>query len=42
VTKGLEPGDRVIVDGIQHVRPDITVAPTEAAPDQTASAAPTR
>jgi multidrug efflux system membrane fusion protein len=42
VTKGLEPGDRVIVDGVQHVRPDMIVAPTEAASDQTASAAPTR
>jgi multidrug efflux system membrane fusion protein len=38
VLKGLEPGDRVIVDGVQHVRPDVTVAPTEAPPpDQTAA-----
>jgi multidrug efflux system membrane fusion protein len=30
---GLAPGDRVIVDGIQHVRPNVTVAAREAAPD---------
>jgi len=28
--KGVEAGDRVIVDGIQHVRPDAVVEPTEA------------
>ena len=32
--KGVEPGDKVIVDGIQHVRPSALVAPREA---QTAS-----
>jgi multidrug efflux system membrane fusion protein len=31
VLNGLEPGDRVIVDGIQHVRPEALVAPQEAA-----------
>ena len=31
VLNGLEPGDRVIVDGIQHVRPEAVVAPQEAA-----------
>jgi multidrug efflux system membrane fusion protein len=31
VLKGLEPGDRVIVDGVQHVRPDATVQVREAA-----------
>lgn len=29
--KGVRAGDRVIVDGIQHVRPDIVVAPQEMA-----------
>jgi multidrug efflux system membrane fusion protein len=29
VLTGLEPGERVIVDGTQHVRPDALVAPTE-------------
>jgi multidrug efflux system membrane fusion protein len=32
--KGVEPGDKVIVDGLQHVRPSAVVAPHEA---QTAS-----
>lgn len=32
--KGVEPGDKVIVDGLQHVRPSAVVAPREA---QTAS-----
>lgn len=31
VLGGLTPGDRVIVDGLQHVRPDVTVAVKEAA-----------
>jgi len=30
VLGGLNPGDRVIVDGLQHVRPDVTVAVKEA------------
>lgn len=30
VVKGLAPGDRVVVDGVQHVRPDMVVAATEA------------
>ena len=42
VLSGLAAGDRVIVDGVQHVRPDIIVAPSEATPDQTASAAQPR
>jgi multidrug efflux system membrane fusion protein len=29
VTSGLKAGEKVIVDGIQHVRPDAVVAPTE-------------
>src|SRR5579859_6273664 len=29
--KGVQPGDKVIVDGIQHVRPSVVVAPHEAA-----------
>lgn len=31
VKSGLNPGDRVIIDGIQHVRPDVVVEPKEAA-----------
>jgi multidrug efflux system membrane fusion protein len=31
VSKGLQAGDRVIVDGIQHVRPSAPVEPTELA-----------
>ena len=38
VLKGLAAGDRVIVEGVQHVRPDVTVAPSEAPPDQAAAA----
>ena len=39
VEKGLQPGDRVIVDGIQHVRPGAAVAATEApAPSDDAAA----
>ena len=29
ITQGIIAGDRVIIDGIQHVRPDVVVAPTE-------------
>ena len=29
VVSGLKPGDRIIVDGLQHVAPDMTVQPTE-------------
>lgn len=32
VLTGVEPGDRVVVDGLQHVRPDTPVAPREVAP----------
>ena len=31
VTSGLDEGDRVIVDGVQKVRPGQKVAPTQAA-----------
>lgn len=34
VTKGLEAGDRVIVNGLQRVRPGVTVAPTQVAMDR--------
>jgi multidrug efflux system membrane fusion protein len=34
VLTGLQAGDRVIVDGVQHVRPDAQVAPTESASDE--------
>jgi multidrug efflux system membrane fusion protein len=30
VQSGLQPGERVIVDGLQHVRPDATVQVSEA------------
>ena len=30
--KGVQPGDRVIVDGVQHVRPNVLVEAKEAAP----------
>ncbi|MGA2549645.1 MAG: efflux RND transporter periplasmic adaptor subunit [Burkholderiaceae bacterium] len=33
VLKGLKPGERVVVDGVQHIRPDTSVAPTELAAD---------
>jgi multidrug efflux system membrane fusion protein len=36
VLAGLQAGDRVIVDGVQHVRPDALVAPTESAGDESA------
>lgn len=29
VTQGIAPGDRVIIDGLQHVRPNAVVAPSE-------------
>ena len=32
VTEGLSEGERIIVDGVQKVRPGIVVTPTEAAP----------
>ncbi|HVY12986.1 MAG TPA: efflux RND transporter periplasmic adaptor subunit [Alphaproteobacteria bacterium] len=32
VLSGLQPGERVIVDGLQHVKPDAVVEPKEAAP----------
>ena len=32
VLKGLAPGERIVVDGLQRVRPDALVAPEEAAP----------
>jgi multidrug efflux system membrane fusion protein len=32
VSAGLQPGARVIVDGLQHVRPDVTVQASELAP----------
>ncbi len=32
VLKGLAPGERIVVDGLQRVRPDAAVAPKEVAP----------
>jgi multidrug efflux system membrane fusion protein len=37
--KGIEPGDRVIVDGVQRVRPNIVVNATEVVPDRVAQTA---
>lgn len=39
VTRGLEPGERVIVEGLQKVRPGIQVKPETAPPPGTAPAA---
>lgn len=33
VLKGVQAGDRVVVDGVQRVRPNTVVAAQEAAPD---------
>ena len=33
VTSGLHPGERIIVDGLQHVAPDMAVKPTERTAD---------
>lgn len=38
VQKGLEPGDRVVVDGVQRVRPEAVVDPREADPATLAAA----
>lgn len=32
VLKGLQPGDKVVVDGVQHIRPETVVDPKEQAP----------
>jgi len=40
VLKGLEAGERVIVDGLQRVRPDAAVQATEIPAEQIAAAAP--
>ena len=40
--KGVEAGDRVIVDGVQRVRPSMVVEVTEAGPDKLAQAATLR
>jgi len=39
VLKGIEPGERVIVDGIQRVRPNLVVDATEIAPENSSQAA---
>jgi multidrug efflux system membrane fusion protein len=36
--KGVRPGDRVIVDGVQRVRPDLVVEATESAPSSQSQA----
>ncbi|MEJ8809865.1 efflux RND transporter periplasmic adaptor subunit [Variovorax ureilyticus] len=40
VTKGLEPGERVIVNGLQHIRPGAVVAPQTVTMDAKAELAP--
>lgn len=42
VLKGLQQGDKVVVDGVQHIRPEALVDPKEQAPDggQTADGEP--
>jgi multidrug efflux system membrane fusion protein len=42
VLKGVAPGERVIVDGLQHVRPNMVVSASEAAPAHAAEAAASR
>lgn len=42
VLSGLEPGDRVIVSGIQHVKPDTLVAPNEVSAEEQKQALATR
>jgi len=41
VLSGLKPGERVIVDGLQHIRPDATVQPNEDGTPAANAAAPT-
>jgi multidrug efflux system membrane fusion protein len=38
VLSGLTAGERVIVDGLQHIRPNAPVAPNEAAPSSSVAA----
>jgi multidrug efflux system membrane fusion protein len=38
VLSGLSVGERVIVDGLQHIRPNAPVAPTEAPPSSAVAA----
>jgi membrane fusion protein, multidrug efflux system len=38
ITKGLEPGDRVVVDGLQRIRPGAVVRPVDAATMETQNA----
>ncbi|MBB3176096.1 efflux RND transporter periplasmic adaptor subunit [Variovorax sp. Sphag1AA] len=40
VTKGLQPGERVIVNGLQHIRPGAVVAPQTVTMDAKAELAP--
>ncbi|XAH22787.1 efflux RND transporter periplasmic adaptor subunit [Xylophilus sp. GW821-FHT01B05] len=42
VTSGLKAGERVVVNGLQHVRPGALLAPKAVAMDATAQAAPSR
>jgi membrane fusion protein, multidrug efflux system len=42
VLKGLAPGERVIIDGLQHVRPNMIVSTTEAEPAHVTQAAAER
>ena len=40
IDKGLKPGERVVVEGVQKVKTGVRVAPTQAAAEGTAPAAP--
>jgi membrane fusion protein (multidrug efflux system) len=40
VAQGLKPGDRVIVDGVQRLKPGVPVKPTPLAPDAAKPATP--
>jgi multidrug efflux system membrane fusion protein len=38
VTNGLEPGERIVVNGLQRVRPGVTIAPELVSMDRNESA----
>lgn len=42
IRDGLAPGDRLIVEGLQKIRPGATVKPVDVSAEQTATAAPTK
>jgi len=40
VTRGLQPGERIVVNGLQHIRPGALVAPQAVTMDAKAELAP--